>query len=259
MNGIQESLMLDSALAVKVFTGIDQEEKTRRCPRCNNVKPLDDFHKSRKRYSGVAVYCKKCVSDYHVQYAILNKEKLLISSRNYYKNNKEHHREVCSDWNKRNPEKIKKHQQDWRVRNPEKNIEKIHRYYNANREKVLAYNRKYQKANPEKARQSVHKRDAIKQQTTIEEINIMEIFERDNWICQICQRQVEKNLKWPNAGFASLDHVIPLSRGGTHTKDNLQLAHLTCNLRASNLKKDKKLLRRVSIDGQDRIIQSISL
>lgn len=30
---------------------------------------------------------------------------------------------------------------------------------------------------------------------------------------------------------ASLDHIIPLSRGGHHTADNVQAAHLACNHR----------------------------
>lgn len=27
----------------------------------------------------------------------------------------------------------------------------------------------------------------------------------------------------------TLDHIIPLSKGGTHTWDNVQLAHMSCN------------------------------
>lgn len=29
----------------------------------------------------------------------------------------------------------------------------------------------------------------------------------------------------------SLDHVVPLSQGGAHDPANVQLAHLTCNVR----------------------------
>ena len=29
---------------------------------------------------------------------------------------------------------------------------------------------------------------------------------------------------------ASLDHIIPLSQGGTHTYNNVQLAHFLCNI-----------------------------
>ena len=56
-----------------------------------------------------------------------------------------------------------------------------------------------------------------------------EIFERDGWICGICGKKVSKALEHPNPRSASLDHIIPLSRGGNHIRINVQLAHLGCN------------------------------
>lgn len=50
------------------------------------------------------------------------------------------------------------------------------------------------------------------------------IRERDNGVCHICTR-------WVSVHEESLDHVIPLARGGTHTADNLKLAHKVCNSR----------------------------
>ncbi len=32
----------------------------------------------------------------------------------------------------------------------------------------------------------------------------------------------------------SIDHIVPITRGGTHTWDNAQLAHLLCNTRKGN-------------------------
>lgn len=32
----------------------------------------------------------------------------------------------------------------------------------------------------------------------------------------------------------SIDHIRPLSKGGTHTWDNVQLAHLKCNIKKGN-------------------------
>lgn len=37
--------------------------------------------------------------------------------------------------------------------------------------------------------------------------------------------------EWVQPRHASMDHVHPLSLGGTHTWDNIQLVHLVCNLR----------------------------
>lgn len=55
------------------------------------------------------------------------------------------------------------------------------------------------------------------------------IGERDNWICNICGIFVDKSLKYPNPMSASLDHIIPLSKGGTHDENNVHISHLKCN------------------------------
>ena len=34
--------------------------------------------------------------------------------------------------------------------------------------------------------------------------------------------------------YPSIDHVIPVSKGGTHTWDNVKLAHRHCNTMKSN-------------------------
>lgn len=67
-----------------------------------------------------------------------------------------------------------------------------------------------------------------------EKFDYADIFERDGWVCGICTLPVDRDLKWPHPMSASLDHVTPLSRGGRHSRDNVQCSHLTCNLRKSN-------------------------
>jgi 5-methylcytosine-specific restriction endonuclease McrA len=46
--------------------------------------------------------------------------------------------------------------------------------------------------------------------------------------CYLCGEE----LSWPTA---ALDHVLPLSRGGTHTPTNLRWAHRACNRVKSDL------------------------
>jgi hypothetical protein len=48
------------------------------------------------------------------------------------------------------------------------------------------------------------------------------VYERDKWTCGYCGDKV-------NAENASIDHIIPQSKGGTHRKDNLRTACLICN------------------------------
>lgn len=78
------------------------------------------------------------------------------------------------------------------------------------------------------------RRRAKKLETVIEPICYAEIRERDGMICQICGLPVDEYLKHPDHFSLSFDHAVPLSKGGTHTNDNLQVSHLICNLLKSD-------------------------
>lgn len=53
--------------------------------------------------------------------------------------------------------------------------------------------------------------------------------------CGICGRPVDKHLKYPHPLSPTVDHIIPVNKGG-HPSDigNLQLAHWTCNRQKSD-------------------------
>ena len=59
----------------------------------------------------------------------------------------------------------------------------------------------------------------------------IEIFERDGWCCQICGKMVDKNAKFPQPRTPTLDHITPIIAGGVHSRENVQCAHLSCNVR----------------------------
>lgn len=61
-------------------------------------------------------------------------------------------------------------------------------------------------------------------------ISRAEIADRDGWRCGLCRRKVDSAKAWPDPMCASIDHVLPLARGGDNSAANLQLAHLRCNL-----------------------------
>ena len=49
-------------------------------------------------------------------------------------------------------------------------------------------------------------------------------------VCAICGRPVDKSLSYPHPMSATIDHIIPIAKGGHPSDlDNLQLAHWTCN------------------------------
>ena len=63
-----------------------------------------------------------------------------------------------------------------------------------------------------------------------ERFKVADIYERDRWTCQICHGKVNRRLKYPHPMSASLDHITAIAKGGTHTRANVQLVHLVCNV-----------------------------
>jgi 5-methylcytosine-specific restriction endonuclease McrA len=51
-----------------------------------------------------------------------------------------------------------------------------------------------------------------------------ELYQRDCGICQICFR-------FADIRDCNVDHVVPVSKGGTDDMENLQLTHHWCNSR----------------------------
>jgi 5-methylcytosine-specific restriction endonuclease McrA len=63
---------------------------------------------------------------------------------------------------------------------------------------------------------------------------IAALYRRDDGICGICNRPVDKGLRYPHPMSATIDHVVPITKGGEHEPHNLQLAHARCNIAKGN-------------------------
>jgi hypothetical protein len=61
-----------------------------------------------------------------------------------------------------------------------------------------------------------------------------EIAQRDGWRCQLCRKPVNPRKRFPDPMSASIDHIVPISQGGTDMRSNVQLAHLFCNMSKGN-------------------------
>lgn len=68
-----------------------------------------------------------------------------------------------------------------------------------------------------------------------ENFNTIKIFDIDGWRCRICGRKLNPEDRGTTKKYApEIDHIVPLSRGGSHTPDNIQSACRRCNLAKSN-------------------------
>lgn len=77
------------------------------------------------------------------------------------------------------------------------------------------------------------------------DITVPALVHRDNNVCHLCGGQCDStDYRLTDAGhfvagpmYPSVDHVLPVAKGGAHTWDNVKLAHLSCNMK----KRDKVL------------------
>lgn len=76
-----------------------------------------------------------------------------------------------------------------------------------------------------------------------EVVRLADVAERDHFQCQICESDVDMAIAHPHPLSPSLDHIVPLAKGGAHTMVNSQLAHLRCNMvKSDHLVDEPRLL-----------------
>lgn len=96
-------------------------------------------------------------------------------------------------------------------------------YYLTHRQQVLASNQNYRFNNPDACAARYARRRAQKLAAFVADVSKLELFNRDKGLCCLCGIEVPLR-------DAHLEHLTPLSRGGTHEPNNCGLAHPACNL-----------------------------
>ena len=87
-----------------------------------------------------------------------------------------------------------------------------------------------------KATRHRNRKKSVKRQgaRTVERIDVYEVAERDLGVCHICGDGVDLSLAPSSRMGPTLDHVIPISKGGLDSLENVRLAHWICNIRKSD-------------------------
>ena len=163
---------------------------------------------------------KKKKDLYHKVYREANKEKIKDANKNHYDNNKEQKREYNKIYREANKEKIKESQKDYRYNNKEQTKS----YREANKEQLTEYHKEYCKANPEKFSNYSRKRRARKMEAegSVHFLLHLDLLKEQDNKCVYCGKDLSEGYH--------MDHIVPLSKGGTNWPDNLQILCPTCNL-----------------------------
>lgn len=175
------------------------------CSKCGETKPLTEYGKKASNRDGRQARCKPCVKVDKAESWQRNLESNRAKNREHYLAN----REARIAW-----------QVAWKKANPDKVAEYGRTYNERHRDRANAT-----------ARLRVAKRYALKLKRTVGEIDTDALWATQGGACGICEVAIDPALRWPHPMSKSLDHIHPLARGGAHAQDNLQWAHLVCNIR----------------------------
>lgn len=134
------------------------------------------------------------------------------------------HVKARSKWQKANPEKFRELASRWDKANPEKSRAYKAKWRKVNGLRVKAINAIWARANPEKFAVHASKRRALKYANT----PLDEMLTSTEWITILAEANGHCHYCGKIAKL-TLDHVIPLSKGGKHSKDNVVAACLHCN------------------------------
>lgn len=149
-------------------------------------------------------------------------EKHRAANAAWYKANHVRNRAASAAWKKSNPERVQAANAAWYMANPEKKRALSSAWRTANPERHKASYAAWAKANPEKKNLIEARYRAIKLAAVPSDANVPFVAE----FYTIAAR-VSKCLGIPH----EVDHIVPLSMGGSHCHRNLQVIPATWNRR----------------------------
>jgi len=203
---------------------------------CVHPKQMDDgwlpatpeyFHKNKRSKDGFVVWCKSCRAIYTQEYNDKNREIIKQKNNKAYKENPEKFRERMRKTRQSDPEKAKNIAKKWRENHPELNRERVKDAWLKNPDKYRRGIKFWKQKHPEKMREygRIHNR---KRRTwiegnegihTTEDIN--QQYAKQQGKCYWCGIKVKKHFE--------IDHIVPISRGGSNDPSNLAIACSYCN------------------------------
>lgn len=168
-----------------------------------------------------------------------NPEKVIAYRRRVYLENPQEQRDKSAKWRRENPDLARKmwaeyyrankdrkrvNSKLWFLRNKERVAKLRSAWVSSNKQKLYEYGVKYRSENRNKL--NVHQQNRRAKLSTSGNLSKdlpERLFVLQHGRCACCGE--------PLGSDYHLDHIMPLSLGGTNTNDNIQLLRKQCNLR----------------------------
>lgn len=214
------------------------------CSKCEQELTVDSFHKDKSREDGLQSCCKKCVKQYQQsnaekrkQYRIDNKDR----TNKYYQDNKvaiaerhklyrQDHKEILTKQRKQykqdNKDVIAQQRKQYRQDNKETIAKYNKQHRSKNLETIKEHNRRYDREHLEERRIGKQKYRARKNMLintlTIEQWENIKLYFNNE--CAYCGKALP----------LAQEHLIPVSKGGEYTHNNIVPSCKACNCSKNN-------------------------
>jgi len=236
----------------------------KRCGHCGKVKTLSEFSKHACTKDGYRSQCKSCIKQYNQDH----KDEIAVRQARYYQDRKDdllerakqyycEHRDERIQYYYEHIDEIKKYRQERRddriayaaqYRQEHKDEISVNhaQYYQDHKEDVSKRIAQYHKTTNGKA---VRKASRARRRSTnydyVSADTMKEVMSASDNICPYCGNLFTDG---------HIDHIVPVSKGGTNEKNNLVYCCATCNHR----KHSKSLEEFMSQTGRLALIPDIS-
>lgn len=167
------------------------------CPKCGEWKLLIDYHKNRNRPDGLTYYCKSCACSASRLWNDKNTDYRIIRDREY----RRLHPRPKSTRKKLSSEDQRLHRTIY-----------ARKWRKQNREAYRAINRRVSRRHWHRKRAAVG---------TYTEAEWQALCAQHHYCCVCCGQRLP----------LTVDHIVPLSKGGTNFIDNIQPLCRSCNSR----------------------------
>jgi len=196
------------------------------CTCCKMDKNKTEFGSNKTRTDGLQSWCKQCRSEYYRQ----NRTKILARISNNYIEHREERLSYAAQYVKDNKEMLSKKRRKYYLDHVEEYAEKHSKRYAIKRDEYIDRVKRWRRDNPDKLRSNArawsHRRRArlVNASGSYSVSKFEELCDRANNCCLCCGKKTT----------LTIDHVIPLSRGGSNDIGNIQPLCLSCNCKKSD-------------------------
>lgn len=196
------------------------------CSKCKVEKDLTEFKKDKSKKLGRSSQCKECQKPYAKKYQLENLDKWQGYTKKWRENNLEQSRKINKDYYESNKDAHKKRMKIWNENNPDYMKE----WHSQNREEYNLKQRKRWNNDPVhrlkgNIRTRIYRAIKDKSEATFELLGCP----IEEYIVYL-EKQFYGGMSWENYGkYWEIDHVIPLSKGGSYHYTNTQPLTITEN------------------------------